>query len=179
MAGEGLTALLVNARNGLGIVTDVDLRDKVVAVRASGDAPVSAIMSQPVRTVGAGTLAQEASVQMMEAGVNHLPVVDAGGTVVGILSASSLMTLDALSPFALRSAILSAHTVDEVVDASEEVPKLFVDLVDAHLDAPALTRIVTALSDAMTSRLLELTIKRHGAPPVAFSWLALGSAARS
>ncbi len=179
MAGEGLTALLVNARNGLGIVTDVDLRDKVVAVRASGDAPVSAIMSQPVRTVGAGTLAQEASVQMMEAGVNHLPVVDAGGTVVGILSASSLMTLDALSPFALRSAILAAHTVDEVVDASEEVPKLFVDLVDAHLDAPALTRIVTALSDAMTSRLLDLAITRHGAPPVAFSWLALGSTARS
>jgi CBS domain-containing protein len=179
MAREGVTALLVDARSGLGIVTDVDFRDKVVAARASGDAPVSAIMSQPVRTVGADSLAQEASVQMMEAGVNHLPVVDGGGHVVGILSASSLMTLDAVSPFALRSSILSAHTVDDVVEASTEMPKLFVDLVDSHLDAPALTRIVTALSDAMTSRLLELAQERHGPPPVAFAWLALGSTARS
>ncbi len=178
MAREGISALLVKTRDGLGIVTDVDLRDKVVAVRASGDAPVTAIMSQPVRTVGAGMLAQEASVQMMEAGVNHLPVVDAGGAVAGILSASSLMTLDTLSPFALRSAILSAHTTGEVVAASGEVPGLFVDLVDAHLDAPTLTRIVTALGDAMTSRLLELTMGRLGPPPVAFSWLALGSTAR-
>jgi CBS domain-containing protein len=54
-----------------------------------------------------------------------------------------------------------------------------VDLVDAHLDAPALTRIVTTLCDAMTVRLLELTIRRLGAPPVAFSWLALGSMGRS
>ena len=179
MADEGLSALLVTARDGLGIVTDVDLRDKVVAVQAAGDAPVSTIMSRPVRTVSSGVLAQEASLAMMEAGVNHLPVVDDRGDVVGILSASSLMTLDALSPFALRRAIMAAHTVDEVVEATAEVPRLFVDLVDAHLDAPALTRIITVLSDAMTWRLIELTVVRLGSPPTAFAWLALGSAARS
>jgi CBS domain-containing protein len=179
MARQGLSAVLIKARDGPGIVTDVDMRDKVVALGASGDAPVSTIMSRPIKTVGAGALAQEASVLMMEAGVNHLPVVDAGGAIVGILSASSLMTLDALSPFALRSSILTAHTVDEVVDVSGGLPKLFVDLVDAHLDAPAITRIVTALSDAMTSRLLDLALRSIGAPPVAFSWLALGSTARS
>jgi CBS domain-containing protein len=179
MAREGLSAVLIRTREELGIVTDADLRDKVVATRSSGDRPVSSIMSKPVQTVRAGALAQEASVQMMEAGVNHLPVVDAAGTVVGILSASSLMTLDALSPFALRSAIMTAHTVDEVVEAAEDVPALFVDLLDAHLDAPALTRVITALSDAMTSRLLDLSISRLGAPPVAFAWLALGSTARS
>ena len=33
MAAEHITALLVRAGDGLGIVTDVDLRDKVVALR--------------------------------------------------------------------------------------------------------------------------------------------------
>jgi len=179
MAAERLTALLVRARGGLGIVTDVDLRDKVVATRASSDAPVSTIMTTPVRTVSTDTLAQEAGVAMMAAGVNHMPVVDASGAVVGILSASSLMTLDTLSPFALRHAILAAHTVDEIAEASRDVPKLFVDLLDAHLDAPALTRILTVLNDAMTSRLLELFAARHGDPPVPFAWLAMGSTARS
>jgi CBS domain-containing protein len=179
MAAEGLSALLVRTREGLGIVTDVDLRDKVVATRSPTDAPVSTIMTTPVRTVRTDALAQEASVAMMSAGVNHLPVVDAAGTVVGMLSSSSLMTLDALSPFALRHTILAAHSVDEVAEASRDVPKLFVDLLDAHLDAPALTRILTLLNDAMTSRLLELFAARHGRPPVPFAWLAMGSAARS
>lgn len=47
----------MRARGGLGIVTDVDLRDKVVATRASSDAPVSTIMTTPVRTVSTDTLA--------------------------------------------------------------------------------------------------------------------------
>ena len=59
------------------------------------------------------------------------------------------------------------------------MPKLFVDLVDAHLDAPALTRVLTLLQDAMTSRLLELAVRRRGEPPVPYAWLAFGSAARS
>ena len=178
MAREGVSAVLVTARDGLGIVTDVDLRDKVVAARASSDAPVSAIMSQPVRTLGTDAMAQEASLEMLEAGVNHLPVVDAGGAVVGVLSASSLMSLDARSPFALRRTILRAHSIDDLVKAAAELPRLFVDLVDAPQDAPTVTRTITALFDAMTSRILELTIAVQGKPPVPYAWLAFGSAAR-
>jgi CBS domain-containing protein len=124
-------------------------------------------------------LAPEASIAMMAAGVNHVPVLDGDGQVVGILSASSLMTLDARSPFALRRAIQSSASEDDLVRAAGDVPHLFVDLLDAHLDAPALMRVLTVLSDTMTSRLLELAIAKHGSPPVAYAWLAFGSAARS
>ena len=96
-----------------------------------------------------------------------------------MLSASSLMTLEALSPFALRQSFRSAASEDDLVAASSDVPKLFVDLLDAHVDAPALTSILTLLSDVMTTRLLELVFERYGEPPVAYAWLAFGSAARS
>jgi len=178
MAAQHVTALLVEARDGLGIVTDVDLRDKVVAQRASVEGPVSSIMSRPVHTVPLDTLAPEASIAMIEAGVNHLPVVDEQGRVAGVLSASSLMSLDSLSPFALRHAILHARSADEVATASAQVPRLFVDLLDAHLDAAALMRILTLLNDAQATRLLELFAEEHGEPPVPYSWLAFGSAAR-
>ena len=178
MAAEHITALLVRARDGLGIVTDVDLRDKVVALRASVEGPVSSIMSRPVHTVTSDTLAPEASIAMIEAGVNHLPVVDDQGRVVGVLSASSLMSLDSLSPFALRHAILHARSVDDVATASAQVPRLFVDLLDAHLDAAALMRILTLLNDAKATRLLELFVDEQGEPPVPYAWLAFGSTAR-
>ena len=178
MAAGGRSAILVRLRDGLGIVTDVDMRDKVVLGKVSRDAPVSTIMTTPVHTIGAEALAPEASIAMMSAGVNHLPVLDADGTVVGILSASNLMTLEARSPFALRRSLQWARDEDELADLAADVPKLFLDLLDAHLDAPALTRVLTVLADSITARLLELTIARHGEPPAPFAWLAFGSTAR-
>ena len=99
--------------------------------------------------------------------------------MVGILSASNLMTLEARSPFALRRSIQSARTEKDLDDAAADMPKLFLDLLDAHLDAPSLTRVLTVLCDTMTSRLLELAFERHGEPPVPYAWLAFGSGARS
>ena len=179
MIDERRSAILVHAGAGLGIVTDIDLRNKVVVGGVSRDAPVSTIMSTPVHTVGAEVLAPEASIAMMVAGVNHLPVLDETGTVVGVLSASNLMTLEARSPFALRRAIQSARPETDLDDAAADMPRLFLDLLDAHLDAPSLTRVLTVLCDTMTSRLLELALERHGEPPVPYAWLAFGSGARS
>ncbi len=67
MVARGQSAVLVRTRQGLGIVTDVDLRNKVVAGGVSRDAQVSAIMSAPVHTIGADSLAAEASIAMLDA----------------------------------------------------------------------------------------------------------------
>jgi CBS domain-containing protein len=181
LIAEKRSAILVRAADGrgiAGIVTDVDLRDKVVVGGVSRQAPVTEIMSAPVHTIGAEVLAPEASIAMMTAGVNHLPVLGDGGEVVGVLSASSLMTLETRSPFALRRELMAARTADELVAAAADIPKLFVDLMAAHLDAPSLTRVLTVLHDTITARLLELVIEGLGEPPVAYAWLAFGSAAR-
>ena len=115
---------------------------------------------------------------MLQAGVNHLPVVDADGNVLGVVSAGSLINLDAISPFALRWTIATAHDEEALATVAADLPRLFVSLLDAHLEAPALTRVVTLLSDSMTTRLLDLALDRFGPPPVAYAWLALGSSAR-
>ncbi len=179
MCDEVVSAILVSSSMGLGIVTDADLRRKVLAGGISPEAPVGSIMTTPVRTVRDDVLAPEASIEMMQAGVNHLPVVDERGRVVGVVSAGSLMSLDALSPFALRGSIAAARDEEDLTRAASELPKLFVSLLDARLDAAALTRVITLLSDTMTTRLLDFAFERHGRPPVAFAWLALGSSARN
>ncbi len=178
MSAEGRSAVLVRTRDGLGIVTDVDLREKVVLGGASRDAPLSAIMSAPVHTIGAGALAAEASIAMLTFGVGHLPVLDDAGNVVGVVSAGDLMSLEARNPFALRHALQQARNEDELVAAAGDIPKLFVDLLDDRLDAPLLCRVLTILHDALTVRFLELAFARHGAPPVDYAWLVFGSAAR-
>lgn len=179
MNDELVTSLLVETPEGLGIVTDADLRSKVVAGDMPRDMPVSAIMTAPVLTVRADMLAPQASIEMMQAGINHLAVADADGRVLGVVSAGSLMNLDALSPFALRWSIATAHDEDAVVHAATQLPGLFVSLVDAGLDGPAITRVITLLADVMTARLIDLSVARHGPAPAPFAWLALGSCARN
>jgi len=178
MSEEGVTAALVRLREGLGIVTDSDMRDKVLLAGRSGDEPVSTIMTTPVVTAGPRTLAPEASIEMLSAGVEHLPVVDAEGRVLGVLSAANLMSLDELSPFALRQQISRAHDENDLIEAAGLLPRLFLALLDGHLDAPSVTRVFTVQVDAITTRLVDLSVARNGPPPVAFAWLALGSGAR-
>jgi len=179
MRKAGVSALLVRLREGMGIVTDVDFRDKVTVEGVSPDQPVSTIMTTPVHTISADMLAPEASIAMMASGVNHVPVVDADYQVVGVLSARHLMALDSRSPFALRRSMQRAGTDDDLVQTSGDLTELLLDLIDANVDAPTLTRILTLLSDTITSRLIELAIARHGAPPLPFAWLAFGSTARN
>jgi CBS domain-containing protein len=178
MSDSRSSAVLVRLRTGLGIVTTSDLRDRVLAAGASMESPVTTILSTPVRTVSGETPASEGTIEMLDAGVTHLPVLDRSGEIVGILSSSDLMTLDEMSPFALRTALLSAQNEDDLARASERLPSLFLALLDAGASSSIVTRILTLQVDALTSRLVDLAVQRYGPPPVAFAWLALGSAAR-
>lgn len=179
MDEEVCTAVLIRSREGLGMITDADLRSKVVAAGLDPDSPASSIMTMPVATIGSDLLAPEAVVHMLQSGVNHLPVVTADGEVLGIISSGSLMALDELSPFALRWSIASAHSDEELAETASRLPQFFAALMDAHLDPITVMRVLTLQSDGLTRRLIELAIERNGPPPLPYAWLALGGAARS
>jgi CBS domain-containing protein len=178
MSAEKASAVLVRTRGGLGIVTDADLRDKVVATGALRGASIASIMSSPVITISSDRLAVEAAIEMMQAGVRHLPVVDSGGEVVGIVSAADLMNLENLSPFALRRSLAGAADEDGLVEAASHLPRVFVALLDAGLAAVDVGRVLALQSDSATLRLIDFAIERHGPAPAPWAWLALGSVAR-
>jgi CBS domain-containing protein len=178
MREGGAREVLILSREGLGIVTDGDFGDKVVAEGLSLDAPVATIMTTPVATIRGDQLAPEASIEMMRAGVNHLPVVDGRGKVIGVVTSYSLMTLDSLSPFTLRAAIANSRDERGLIEAVSRLPEVFVALLDARVDAPGVSRVLSLQRDAVTVRLLKFAVERYGEPPADYAWLALGSEAR-
>ena len=107
-----------------------------------------------------------------------LPGGKAGRVPVEMLSAASLVAADAFGLFGLHGAIRTAPSVDALASDVAVMPAVFVDLVDSRLRPPTRMRVYTTLCDAITSRLIELSIEQHGPPPVAFAWLAFGSAGR-
>ncbi len=82
MKEELVRAVLVLTPVGLGIVTEGDLRDRALVAGLPLDTPVSAIMTSPVKTMRGDRLAAEAAIEMLNARINHLPVVDARGQVL-------------------------------------------------------------------------------------------------
>jgi CBS domain-containing protein len=177
--GGDATALLVRLdKEQLAIVTDAELRAWIADGRGgSDDGPVSAIARRPVATVPVGQLAVEATVDMLAAGVEHMAVLD-GQCVCGTLSAADLLGLDARSPIALRHTILGAADEDVLVRAAEHLPQLFRLLVQAGVPPRDIGRVLSLQQDALTARLIDLSIARNGPAPLAWAWLDLGSAAR-
>jgi CBS domain-containing protein len=178
MSEEHASALLVPAQGEFGIVTDSDFRQKVVAGGIAPEAPVATIMSRPLLTAPSDRLALDAALDMLFAGVEHLGVTDARGKVVGLVSARDLMGLASRSPFALRGAIFNATSEAALDAATKELPQLFITLVHAGLKATDIGRVLALNCDAVTTRLLDFAIARHGPAPCAWAWLALGSVAR-
>ncbi len=178
MGTGSVSGLLIPADGGLGIVTDTDFRRKVGGGDVAPDAPVTAIMSRPLVTVSADRYVMDAALDMLYMGVQHLGVTDSRGTVIGLLSAADLLGLAYRSPFALRASILNASGEAALDAATKELPKLFSTLVQAGLKAPDIGHVLALNCDAVTSRLIDFAISRHGPAPRAWAWLALGSVAR-
>ncbi|HWF26326.1 MAG TPA: DUF294 nucleotidyltransferase-like domain-containing protein, partial [Solirubrobacteraceae bacterium] len=175
---SGVCALLVRLGDDeLGIVADADVRAYVAAGDPDLGAPVRRLARSPVPTTPVGQLAVEATVDMLAAGENHLAVLD-GERIAGMLSATDLLGLDARSPIALRHTILGAADEDVLARAASHLPNLFRLLVRAGVPPRDIGRVLSLQHDALVARLIDFSFALHGAAPMPWAWLDLGSAAR-
>src|SRR3954452_4762891 len=179
MAEADVSCVLVRLDDGgFGIVTDSDLRAKLLARGRPSSTPVADLMTAPALTFPPERMAVDAMLDMLDLGIHHAPVVAADGTPVGVVTATDLMYLESRTPFALRRSIAHAAGVEEVVEAASHLPQMIVALIRAGVVATDLGRVLALQSDTATVRLLDLAFERRGAAPSAWAWMALGSTAR-
>jgi CBS domain-containing protein len=176
-AGQSCAVVRV-AGGGLGIVTDGDLRRRVVAAGLPADAPVSAAMTAPAHTVGEDRLGGEALVEMLDRGVRHLPVLSAGGRLLGVVDDVDLLAAERSTPFHVRGAIARAADADALALAARDLWPTVAALHEARVAPEQVGAILSVVADALVRRLLDLAVAAAGTPPAPFAWLALGSLAR-
>jgi CBS domain-containing protein len=117
-------------------------------------------------------------VEMIDGGFGHVPVLDGTGAVAGVLAETDLLDLDRVDPSGVRTRLAEAMTTGEVAAAMRTIPDVVVTLHTAGLETIDVARVTTSLVDAGARRLLDLALTGPGGAPVAWAWLALGSAAR-
>ncbi|MGB9730691.1 DUF294 nucleotidyltransferase-like domain-containing protein [Calditerrivibrio nitroreducens] len=161
----------------MGIITDKDLRKKVVAKSLDYSTPVSDIMSAPVYTVEDDATCFEAIVKMISLGVNHL-VVTSNDAVFGVIDSESLMNLQTSSPLSFAKEIEMQNSVDKLAELSGKIISISSTMYRDGLRAENITKIISELNDRVLRRIIDLGIEKYGKPPLNFCWIAMGSEGR-
>ncbi len=173
------TSAVIDLGDGsLGILTDRDLRARVVAGGLTGQEPVSAVMSAPAYTCPPDRLGSDVLLDMLDRGLRHFPVVSPTGAVLGVVEDIDVLATEARSFFFLRRRIARAGSVAEVIDAARELRPTVLALHGAGVAPLNVSAVYSVFVDALTRRLLELTLEESGGVAAEFAWLALGSQAR-
>jgi CBS domain-containing protein len=178
LTAAGATALVVDLGDSIGIVTDSDLRSRVLAGGLPVDSPVSAVMTAPAFTVPSDRPGSEVLLDMLDRGIRHFPVISATGRVVGIVEDHDLVEVERRSSFFLRRAVARASTVDELVESSSKLLPTVIAMARGRMAAADVMSVFSVVADALTRRAVDLAVAQVGDPPTRFTWLVLGSQAR-
>ncbi|UIZ93020.1 cyclic nucleotide-binding/CBS domain-containing protein [Corynebacterium sp. CNCTC7651] len=171
-----VTCLVIHGGEHPGILTDRDLRSRVVARRVDPDRPVSEVMTSPVRTIPADALVFEAMLVMSELGIHHLPVEGPDG-IAGVVTSSDIMRLMHTDPIYL-AADVDTSTLEELEGAYGRAAEVAVRFFERGASAAETQRLLTSIADSVARRLYQLAVDKLGPPPVPFAFVAVGSQAR-
>jgi CBS domain-containing protein len=175
MHAEGVSSLVVDG-DPPGFLSDRDLRDRVLAPGLDPHTLVREVMSSPVITATADATVAEMLLTMVEEGMHHLPVSEAGH-LIGMVTDTDLLRHESRHPLFLRRRLDHPGPADLVAYA-EEVRLAAMRLIDAGTPVDDLGRITGSAWDGLVTRVLRDAEPRLGAPPAPYAFLILGSQAR-
>jgi PAS domain S-box-containing protein len=180
MTMRNVSAALVAGDNDviIGIITDRDLRSRVLAERIPPHAPIHTVMSAPVTKIPESALLYEALMRMEEKGVRHLAVTDPSGQIVSVIDSQALIQFQRYGPIVLAREIARSGSPHEVAQCVERARPLAKTLLDSSARTRHVTGMLASVCDAATEKLIQLAIEQLGPPPAPFSFIAMGSQGR-
>ena len=174
-------------RHPVGIMTDSDLRDKVVSEAIdAANTEVRAVMTSPVFCVRPPqTISQLVSV-VMQQGLHHFCFTEDGtpqSPVVGILSEHDLITAHGNHPTVLRQKIARTKDPDRLLALRDKAEMLVQQYLDQEASMGFICSVISGINDALIRSAVaraqdEMRAEGHEPPPERFCWLSFGSEGR-
>jgi CBS domain-containing protein len=176
MRDERISSVLVRG-DPPAIVTDRDLRNRVLAEELGPETPVTRVASSPLLAVPATTPVYAAWRSLLDGGVHHL-AVERDGEIAGVLTASDLLRHSARGPVAVLRHVERLPGREALPGYAAQVADMASSLVAGGLDAVAIAGLVARVNDVLTHRLLRWAEVELGTPPAPYAWLVFGSEGR-
>jgi CBS domain-containing protein len=178
MVDERVSAMLISEGSSVaGILTDRDIRERIVAAGIDGSHSVTEVMTVDPVTLDGDAHAYEAAIVMMQSNIHHLPITF-NDKILGMVSRSDFMRLETEHPLYLVSDIGKQTTAEGVIEACQRLPALIIGQIEADANGELLGKFITMITDTVTRQLLRIAEAKHGPPPCDYAWVALGSQGR-
>jgi CBS domain-containing protein len=185
MTEENVSSLLVTdpeegpSQTGqiIGIVTDLDIRGRLVAKGLSSDVPVVDIMTTELIYVQSHQFVFDAMMLMLKYKVQHLPVLKKK-LPIGLISHLDILRYESQNSLFVVKSIFNAQSVDELAALTPEVQGSFARMVHQDANSQMIGSAMAVIGRSFKQRLCELGEAQLGEPPVPYCFLALGSMAR-
>jgi CBS domain-containing protein len=188
MRDENADSVVVMGESGvLGILTDIDLRNEVVASGASPDTPVQELMHGNALRLPANAPVFQALMEMMQNQTYHVVVSESAASssnVLGVISDKDISRAQGNSPAFMTERVEQTTSPEDLYGIRGEIDKLLIGLERQGVKPRDLVTINTELNDHLMKRLVALVeIEMREAHPdlyveLPWVWLSLGSEGR-
>ncbi len=165
-------------REIVGYVTDITLRDKVVAALGDARLPISTYLDAPTRSVSSEAFVYEALLLMFRTKTRYLLVEGTPGEYLGFISRNKLLAEQAQSPFLFIQGVKQAVSLRELRRNWQKVPDIVFQLLDRGVKPEIVNQVITTVADTIALKVIEDVIKELGPPPARFVFIVLGSEGR-
>lgn len=164
-------------QNAIGILTDKDLREKVVAQALSVDEPVRKVMARSLVHVESFDSCFDVLIKMLRHNIHHMPVMR-NGILLGVVTNHDLMMLQGTSPLALARDILDQNSIGGLAPLAKKTNNIAALLIKENATANQICRIITEINDRLILKVLDLAEQQFGPPPLPYCWILFGSEGR-
>ena len=188
MADKSVGSIVVVDENQfpLGIITDKDLRNRLVAKKKSYDTPVEDLMTSPVMTKSKEAGFSDLYLTMIKNRLHHLIFTEDGSLeskVTGILSDHDILLSQGNSPAVLINALMNTWEVAEIAKTRNRAERLLKYYLENEVAIDFVANIISEINDIIIQRAVQLAVKKHSpnypeASKVKFCFLSMGSEGR-
>jgi len=156
-----------------GIITDRDLRERVVAEGAPITGPVTAIMTQPIHTAQVQDSCFEILLKMMHHRIHHILIMD-GDRLHGMATNHDLMVLQGTSPAVLAKELERVENAADFPAVVAKLRKSVATLLREGAAAVEVTALISDFIDRLIHRARYLTERQIGPAPVSYTLFIAG-----
>lgn len=161
----------------IGFVTDITLRDRVIAEQANPLMPVETVMDNPIVSINEQAYVYEAVLMMFQTKTRYL-LIEKEGKYIGSISRNKLLSELAQSPLIFIQSVKQAVSVQELKRKWDRVPVIVTQLIGRGVHAEIVNQVITTIADTIAVKVIENTIAEIGKPPAKFVFMVLGSEGR-
>ncbi|MDI4636983.1 MULTISPECIES: DUF294 nucleotidyltransferase-like domain-containing protein [Halomonadaceae] len=162
----------------LGILTDQDLRTRVLAAGLDAATAVSEVVSPHLIAIQSDESVHEAMLCMLRNNIHHLPVLHRRRPV-GMLHLSDIIRYETNSSLYLVNNIFNQTSHKGLARLGSDVRRTFVGLVADGASSQMVGSALSTIGRSFTRRLIELAEEELGPPPVPYCFMVMGSMARN